>query len=315
MLLTFFYFFCIFFCCSATFSQKDKDGIVALHNNLRKSAIPKPKTQMQSLTWHDGLADARRWRGATVITARNDADIVTKGLPKSRVWGFASVWTDALAGLDSTDGKRGWPSGPKRRTSIDTAEANASMKNQIADGTLRWSGPRRNTSDALNLCAPKITSSLAFTGPREILWMQENSSIRMRSPKRQWRWRVEQVEDQQVKQVEDQRKRRKMMKTKMPLLSFARLPRSCCRSSSWSHISDAMGVRRMQLRQNLSLGNVWESSIFHCKIFIHHNLYMCKEERRCQSLKKDITFLFSMILKKINFWYFFFLKRKGKNNF
>jgi len=42
---------------------------------------------------------------------------------------------------------------------------------------------------------------------------------------------------------------------------------------------------------------------------------MCKEERRCQSLKKDITFLFSMILKKINFWYFFFLKRKGKNNF
>ena len=50
MLLSFFYFFCIFLCCSATFSQKDKDGIVALHNNLRKSAIPKPKTEMQSVS-------------------------------------------------------------------------------------------------------------------------------------------------------------------------------------------------------------------------------------------------------------------------
>jgi len=58
MIFSLFYFLGICFCCSATFSQKDKDGIVALHNNLRKSAIPKPKTQMQSLTWHEGLAEA-----------------------------------------------------------------------------------------------------------------------------------------------------------------------------------------------------------------------------------------------------------------
>ena len=42
--------------------------------------------------------------------------------------------------------------------------------------------------------------------------------------------------------------------------------------------------------------------------------YMCKEERHCQSLKRDITLHLSMILKKANLLNFFFwsLSEKAK---